>query len=326
MKILLASPIHADALHALQQNHECVLAYDAPADVLKEKIQGCDALIFRSGVKITAEVMEQSPNLRLCLRAGSGMDNIDVNYVQQHGIRVRRIPGPGAKAVSELAFALMLGLARNIRAADRKWRAGEWAKHELTGWLLTGKTLGIVGAGNIGARTGAMGAAWGMKVLGCVEHPSPRRAEDLAQKGIELVSFEEVLSRSDFVSLHVPKTSTTANLIDAEALDRMKPGAFLINMARGGVVDEQALVDALERGKLRGAALDVHAKEGNGNISPLARFDNVLLTPHIGAGTFDSQREIGEIIVAQVAAFTQEEALPQSSNGMTLETLIQVVG
>ena len=308
MKILLASPIHKDALEELSKNHTVVAAYDAGPDELKAKIEGCDALIFRSGVKITADVMSHAPNLRLILRAGSGIDNIDLDYVVQNGIQLFRIPGPGAKAVAELAFALMLSLARNVRQADNLLRQGHWAKHKMTGYLLTGKVLGVVGTGNIGSRVGQLGSAWGMQVIGCVEHYTEERAKEQLTHGIRLMSFDEVIAQSDFISLHVPKTPTTTHMINAETIRRMKPGAFLVNLARGGVVDEQALYQAMAAGHLAGAAMDVHEAEGEGKISPLAALDNVLLTPHIGAGTYDSQREIGEIMVARVNAFVAEEA------------------
>jgi D-3-phosphoglycerate dehydrogenase / 2-oxoglutarate reductase len=325
MKILLASPIHADALETLREKHEVVMAYDAPADVLREKIVGCDVLIFRSGVKITADVMAQSPNLRLILRAGSGYDNIDIDYVLRNGIRLVRIPGPGAKAVAEMAFAMMLNLARNIHQADEQWRAGHWVKHEMTGYLLTGKTLGIVGAGNIGSRTGMLGAAWGMKVLGVTAHYSEERAVELGHKGINLTTFDSLLAESDFVCLHVPKTPETTNLMNAKTLSCMKRGAYLINLARGGVVDELALFDALMSGHIGGAALDVHANEGEGKISPLSGLKNVILTPHIGAGTYDSQREIGDIAIAKIEEFEQAEALT-APNGRFHYTTIEVVG
>jgi D-3-phosphoglycerate dehydrogenase len=303
MKIIIASSIHKDAIDKLREQHDVVCAFNAKDDVLKKEIKDRDALIFRSGVQITAEVMACAPDLKLIIRAGSGVDNIDLEYVRRKQIHFVRIPGPGAKAVAELSFALMLALSRNVMEADRLTRQGIWAKHEMTGYLLTGKILGIVGAGNIGSRVGSLGAAWGMKVLGCVEHPSPVVAMRLQEMGINLTDMDHVLSESDFVSIHVPLKDSTRNLVDAEALAKMKPGSVLINLARGGVVDESALVKALERGHLRGAALDVHQSEGNGKISPLADFKNVILTPHIGAGTFDSQREIGEIVIESINSF-----------------------
>lgn len=323
MKILLASPIHKDALAELLEQHEVVEAYDAPQDVLKSRIPGCHVLIFRSGVKITADIMAQSPELGFIIRAGSGIDNIDLDYVLQNNIRLVRIPGPGAKAVAEMAFALMLNLARNVRTADELLRQGHWAKHHMTGYLLTGKVLGIVGAGNIGTRVGQLGAAWGMTVLGCVETYQPERAEKLSRIGIRLTTFDEVISSGDFVSLHVPKTPATTHMINAETIARMKQGAYLINLARGGVVDEQAVYQALVTGHLNGAALDVHEQEGEGKISPLASLKNAILTPHIGAGTFDSQREIGEIALAKIREFQEELVRPQNGR---VRAVVEVIG
>jgi D-3-phosphoglycerate dehydrogenase / 2-oxoglutarate reductase len=325
MKILLASPIHADAFAWLRERHEIVEAYDAPQDVLKAVIPGCHILIFRSGVMITREIMAQAPMLNLIIRAGSGIDNIDLDYVIENNIRLVRIPGPGAKAVAEMAFTLMLNLARNIRTADELLRQGHWAKHQMTGYLLTGKVLGIVGTGNIGTRVGQLGAAWGMKVIGCEETYKRERAEQLSQLGIQTTTFAEVISTSDFVCLHVPKTPATTHMINAETIACMKQGAYLVNLARGGVVDEQALYQALISGHLGGAALDVHEKEGEGKISPLAALPNVILTPHIGAGTFDSQREIGEIAVAKIREFEEEMSVSPLS-GRVLARAIEVIG
>jgi D-3-phosphoglycerate dehydrogenase len=322
MKILIASSIDPQAIAKLKEQHDVVCAFNAKEEDLKSLIGDRDVLIFRSGVQITAEVMESAPDLRLILRAGSGIDNIDVEYVKRKGLRLVRIPGPGAKAVAEMSFALMLALARNVLEADLLTRQGHWAKHQMTGYLLTGKTLGIVGAGNIGTRVGRLGAAWGMEVIGCVEHPSSEAAVKLWENGIQLANMDEVLANSDFVSLHVPLKDSTRHLIDAQALAKMKAGAFLINLARGGVVDEAALYDALRNGHLRGAALDVHASEGNGMISPLAGFKNVILTPHIGAGTFDSQREIGEIVLETIESHQAAEmAIPHKTSKLSSDVI-----
>ena len=265
---------------------------------------GTEILIFRSGVKITASVLEAgAPDLWLLLRAGSGSDNIDLDYVTRHGLRLERVPGPGAKAVAELAFSLMLCLARNVLRADRKLRHGTWAKYEMTGYLLTGKTLGIIGAGNIGTQVGQRGIAWGMRAIGCSEQHTPAEGRRLQEFGIQMRKFDEVLSESDFVSVHVPLNEKTRNLIGQEEIARMKPGAYLINLARGGVIDEVAVREALVSGHLAGAGFDVHAREGSSFHSPLAELDNAVLTPHIGASTHDSQREIGEIICEYVASY-----------------------
>jgi len=316
MKILIASSIYSQAIEKLRERHDVVCAFNAKEDELKTHIRDREVLIFRSGVQITEDVMASAPELKLILRAGSGVDNIDLDYVNRNGLTLVRIPGPGAKAVAEMSLALMLSLARNVLEADRLTRQGIWAKHELTGYLLTGKVLGIVGAGNIGSRVGQLGHAWGMEVLGCVEHPSAEAAERLLEKGIRIAGIGEVLSKSDFISIHVPLKESTRKLIDAQALSLMRPGAYLINLARGGVVDELALYDALVSKRLRGAALDVHESEGNGKISPLAALPNVILTPHIGAGTFDSQREIGEIVIQTIDSYVNgryEEHQPESA-------------
>ena len=297
MKILIASSIYPDAIERLREDHDVVCAFNAKEDVLKEVIVDREVVILRSGVQITSEVMACAPDLKLLLRAGSGFDNIDVDYVNKHGLRLIRIPGPGAKAVAEMSFTFMLALARNLLEADRLTRQGHWAKTRLVGELLTGKRLGIVGAGNIGTQVGKLGVAWGMEAIGCVEPATPEEAERLRAEGIRMTDFNEVLSTSDFISIHVPLNDFTRNLINTQEFAMVKPGAYLINLARGGVVNEQALYDALTEGRLSGAGVDVHENEGEGKVSPLAGLPNVILTPHIGAGTIDSQREIGDIVI-----------------------------
>jgi phosphoglycerate dehydrogenase-like enzyme len=198
----------------------------------------------------------------------------------------------------------MLALARQLLVADRGMRDGRWLKSELTGYLLKGKTLGVIGLGNIGTRVAEMGVAWGMRAMGCVEHPSPERAGAFRDRGIELVDCQTVLAEADFVSVHVPLKPENHHLLDATALAEMKRGAFLVNIARGGVVDEAALCRELsDGGRLAGAALDVHEREGDGPPSPLARLPNVVLTPHIGATTVDSQREIGREVIRIVDSY-----------------------
>lgn len=309
MKILIVSSIYPDAIETLREDHDVVCVFNANDAEFKEAIVDREAVIMRSGVQLTADVMNCAPDLKLILRAGSGFDNIDVNHVDEVGLRLIRIPGPGAKAVAEMSFAFMLALARNIMEADRLTRQGHWAKHQLTGELLTGKRLGIVGAGNIGTRVGQLGVAWGMEAIGCVEPATPEEAARLQAEGIRMTDFEEVISTSDFISIHVPLSEQTRDLVDAEELAMMKEGAYLVNLARGGVVNEHALHNALTSGHLAGAGVDVHANEGEGKISPLADLPNVILTPHIGAGTIDSQREIGEIIIETVTAFEVEQAM-----------------
>ena len=309
MKVLIASKIDPEAIKKLQETHEVVCAFAADKETLKSAIQGCDVLIFRSGVDISGEVMAAAPTLKLLIRGGSGTDNLDLDYINRQGLRLVRIPGPGAKSVAELTFAFFLALARKVLEADRLTRQGHWAKSEMSGYLLTSKTLGVLGAGNIGGWVAHMGAVWGMNVLACVEHPSPARKLGFERAGIELTTRERILAEADFISIHVPLKPDTRDFIDKDEIALMKKTAYLVNMARGGVVNEAALRDALAEGRISGAALDVHQAEGEGKISPLAEFKNVILTPHIGASTFDSQKEIGRIILETMDAFVAEHAI-----------------
>jgi phosphoglycerate dehydrogenase-like enzyme len=289
----------------LREHHNVVCAVGAAEDELMNLVADREVLIFRSGVSITAEVMACAPRLQLLIRAGSGLDNVDTGYIRDRGLKLVRIAEPGARAVAELAFGLMLALARQILEADRLLRSGRWAKHQLHGFLLQGKQLGIIGVGNIGTVAGQMGVSWGMQVVGCVEHPSAARSAELGEKQIRLTDLGEVLAVADYACVFVPLKESTRYLIGAAELARMKPGAFLINMARGEVVDEEALCKALQaKDGLAGAALDVHKHEGENLISPLAGLPNVILTPHIGAMTIDTQREIGRRIIEIINDFS----------------------
>ena len=303
MRILLASSIDPGAIEALERDHDVVRAFNAPEEQLAELIQDREVVIFRSGVMISATVLDAARDLRLLLRAGSGLDNIDVDHALARGVRIARVPGSSAQPVAELTFALLLSLARKVTLADRLLREGHWPKSQLGGPLLAGKTLGIIGAGRIGSRVGEMGAAWGMRAIGCVANGGAAVAGSLAQRGVTLTDFDTVVAESDFLCLHLPLDERTHHIIDASVLSRMKDGSFLVNMARGGVVDEKALsAELTEGGRLLGAALDVHEVEGEGVLSPLADLPNVVLTPHIGAMAWDAQRLIGERVLELLEA------------------------
>ncbi|MGH3944081.1 MAG: NAD(P)-dependent oxidoreductase, partial [Pseudonocardiaceae bacterium] len=230
----------------------------------------------------------------------------------RRNVEVVRVPGSSAQPVAEFTFALLLSLVRKVALADRQLRQGHWPKAALGGPLLTGKTLGIVGAGRIGSRVGEMGAAWGMRVIGCVADSAPVTRAGLAARGIMVASFDTVVAEADFLSLHVPLDEATRHLIDARVLSHLKRGSYLINVARGGVVDEAALYPELTEGdRLVGAALDVHEREGEGTRSPFADLPNVVLTPHIGAMALDSQRLIGQRVVELVSAYQQGRLLEE---------------
>ncbi len=303
MKILIASSIDPDAITALEQEHDVIRAFNADTEHLRAAAADREVVVFRSGVQLSEHVLDGAPNLQLLLRAGSGLDNVDIAAATRRGVEVVRVPGSSAQPVAEFTFALLLCLVRKVAMADRLLRQGHWPKAQLSGPLLTGKTLGIVGAGRIGSRVGQLGAAWGMRVIGCVAGPTPAAQARLAARGIMLASFDTVVAEADFLCLHVPLDEVTRHMIDARLLSQMKRGSYLINVARGGVVDEAALYPALtEGGRLAGAALDVHEREGEGTQSPFADLPNVVLTPHIGAMALDSQRLIGERVVELVSA------------------------
>ncbi len=299
-EVLLASRIDAAATAELASRHRLRCEYSADSASLQEAVRDAEVAVLRSGPIFDRQVLSQASRLQLMIRAGSGTDNIDLGYLEERAIRLLRIPEPGARAVAELAFGLMLGLARRVVEADGLSQKGIWAKADLEGVLLRGKTLGIVGAGNIGAQIGRLGAAWGMRSIGCVSAPCEEERIRLHRADIEMLSFETVVQTADFLSINVPLSASTRGLINRDVIASMKPGSFLVNLARGGVVDEAALRVALLDGRLRGAALDVHEKEGKEFASPLAGMPRVILTPHIGAMAADAQKEIGDRIVAAV--------------------------
>jgi phosphoglycerate dehydrogenase-like enzyme len=317
-RILIASQIAPTALAALQAEHDVRLAIGASEEALAEAAADREAIVFRSGVSIGPGALA-APDLRLLVRAGSGLDNLDLDTVRARGIELVRIPGPGAQAVAELTLGLMIALARQVVRADRSLREAHWIKSELVGYNLRDKQLGIVGMGSIGSRVAQLGRAWGMHPVGVVEHPSTERARRFEAEGLRLTTLEEVLATGDFISIHTPLNDATRGLIGRAELAKVKPGAFLVNIARGGVVDEAALAEALEPGgPLRGAALDVHVAEGEGKRSPLADLPNVILTPHIGAQTVDAQEEIGREVVAIFAARAGSGSSPSTGSDAPL--------
>ena len=265
-----------------------------------------DALVVRGRTAVSSEVLAAaSPRLRVVGRAGAGLDNIDLQAARQHGVIVVNAPGAGTAAVAELTLALMLALARQIPLAHTSLQRGEWRKAELSGVQLQGKTLGVIGVGRIGSTVAGMATALGMRVLG----HDPNLAEaTLRERGVEPVDLEALLARSDFISLHVPLNEQTHGMIDAARLAHTKPGAFLINTARGGVVDESALLQALESGRLAGVALDVFGREPPGR-DPLLQHPAVVATPHLGAQTAEAQQQAGLDIASEVLAALRGDPL-----------------
>jgi D-3-phosphoglycerate dehydrogenase len=271
-----------------------------------EALSESDALIVRGRTKVTAEVIRSAgPSLKVVARAGVGVDNIDLESARARGITVVNAPEAATVAVAELTLGLMLALARQIPTADAGLRRAEWRKAELHGSELSGKTLGIIGVGRIGAAVASRAAAFGMRVLG---HDPLLSVGELQRRGTEPLSFDALLAQSDYVCLHLPLTDETRGLIGRETLRKFKPGARLISAARGGIVDEAAVLEALEAGHLAGVALDVYAEEPPGEL-PLRRHPNVVLTPHIGAQTREAQSKAALDIAGEVLAALRGEPL-----------------
>jgi len=271
-----------------------------------EALAESDALIVRGRTKVTSAVIEAAgPRLKVVGRAGVGVDNIDLESARACGITVVNAPEAATVAVAELTLGLMLALARQIPTADAGLRRAEWRKAELHGSELSGKTLGIIGVGRIGAVVASRAAAFGMRVLG---HDPLLSDAELQRRGTEPLGFDALLGKSDYICLHLPLTDETRGLIGRETLQRFKPGARLISAARGGIVDEAAVLEALEAGQLAGVALDVYAEEPPGAL-PLRRHPNVVLTPHIGAQTQEAQSKAALDIAGEVLAALRGEPL-----------------
>jgi D-3-phosphoglycerate dehydrogenase len=241
---------------------------------------------IRSASKVTAAVLANPGKLKIIGRAGVGVDNIDVKAATEKGVLVINTPQGNAAAAAELAIGLMFALARKIPGADASMKRGEWEKKKFMGVEIAGKTLGVVGLGNIGRNAASRGVGLGMNVIGYDPFP-PKELP----AGVKLVSLDDVVTKSDFVTLHVPLTDGTKNLFNADTFAKMKKGSYLINCARGGIVDERAVLGALESGQLAGAALDVFGKEPP-VPAPLFNHDNVIFTPHLGASSKEAQEKV----------------------------------
>ncbi len=285
MRILVAEPLAREGIELLRTRHEVDEQIGRSPDELRALIPDYDAIVVRSGVKVDAALIEAGAKLAVIARAGVGVDNVDVAAATRAGITVVNAPTGNTIAAAELTIGLLFAVARRIAAADASIRRGEWARSKLTGVELTGRTMGIVGFGKIGQAVAARATGLSMRVV--VSDPF-LTAEGAAQHGVELVELPALLATVDVVSLHVPLTRTTRGLIGAAQIATMRRSAILLNDARGGVVDEAALADALREGRLAGAGIDVFETEPPVG-SPLLDAPNSVLTPHLGASTAEAQ-------------------------------------
>ncbi len=292
-KLLICDPVAPDALEALRELGVTVDEQtDITTDALKDVIADYDAIVVRSRTKVRAPLLEDPGQLKAIIRGGVGLDNIDVDVARAKGVKVLNTPRASSNGVAELVLSLMFALARHTTQADASMKAGRWDKKKLKGTELAGKTLGIVGYGRIGKLLGQKVKALGMTVV----------AYDPYIEHDDLVPLDDLFKNADYVSLHIPHTEETHNFINAERLAAMKQGAYLLNAARGGTVDEAALYEALQTGHLAGAALDVYSEEPPESeaLRALIALPQLIATPHIGAATGESQQRVGDEIVALV--------------------------
>jgi D-3-phosphoglycerate dehydrogenase len=302
-RILVTEKLDPRAIALLEgAGHEVVLTLGVQGADLVRALEGCDALLVRGATKVTGDVLRAAPTLRAVARAGTGVDNIDIAVARERSIQVFNAPAANAISVAELTFGLLLAFERHVAAASADLREGRWEKSRYMGRELSGKTLGLLGVGRIGREVATRARAFGMNV----EAHDPELPEWPA--GFEWVSrrtLDEMLPGIDYLSLHVPLTPATRGRIGARELALMKSSAVIVNCARGGVIDEEALDRALRSGRLRGAALDVFANEPPGRLA-LLELPNVIGTPHLGASTAEAQARAGieaaERIVEALAA------------------------
>ncbi|MBP6086745.1 MAG: hydroxyacid dehydrogenase [Pelolinea sp.] len=304
-RIILTDGLDDVGKSILEKEAEVVDRKGISAEDLKEELKDYDAIIVRSRTKMTRELIESAPNLKVIGRCGVGVDNIDIDAAGERGIIVVNAPSATTESVAELTMGLIFALARQITRADASMKNGKWPKNEFMGVELYGKTLGIIGFGRIGSTVGQMAAAIGMRINACCDFSIP---ETIRIIGGELLMIDEIIERSDFITIHTPLTEKTKGMINAETINRMKDGVYLVCTARGGIVDENALLEALKSGKVAGAALDVFEKEPPKNME-LISHPNLIATPHIAGQTSEAQRRASVDISKEVLAALKNEKL-----------------
>ena len=301
MKVLVCDKTEKECIEQMRAAGVTVdTNFEITPDALMTVLPAYDAVVVRSRTKVRQPLIDACPNLKLIVRGGVGLDTIDVDYARNKGITVKNTPLASSASVAELAIGYLFMLARSLYKATASMKATKWDKKAFEGDEIAGKTLGIIGLGNIGSETAKRAQLLGMNVI----------AYDPSAKllfGVRLVSLEELLKASDYISLHLPKTKESANMIGAEQFAMMKPGVRIINCARGGIINEDALYDALVSGKVAGAALDVFAEEPPTDWK-LLTLENVIGSPHIGAATKEAQNRVGAEVAQIVIEFAKSFA------------------
>jgi len=308
--VLIADKLAESTVAALGDQVEVRWVDGPDRPKLLAAVPEADALLVRSATTVDAEVLDAAPKLKIVARAGVGLDNVDVKTATERGVLVVNAPTSNIHSAAEHALALLLSAARQIPAADASLREHAWKRSSFSGTEIFGKTVGVVGLGRIGQLVAQRLAAFEAHIVAYDPYVSAARA---AQLGIELLSLDELLGRADFISVHLPKTPETAGLIDKDALAKTKPGVIIVNAARGGLVDEAALADAVASGHVRAAGLDVYSKEPCTD-SPLFELPEVVVTPHLGASTEEAQDRAGTDVAASVKLALAGEFVPDAVN------------
>lgn len=299
-KILVSDQISEKGLELLRQEIEVDYLPGLSKEEILKRIAGYEALMVRSGTKVTRDIIEAGTNLKIIGRAGVGVDNIDVEAATERGIVVVNSPGGNTRAAAEHTIALMLALARNIPQAHMSLKQGEWKRNKFMGMEVYGKTLGIIGLGRIGREVAKRAQGLGMEVIAYDPYISEESAERIS---VQLVDLPTLLQKADIVTVHTPLTKETKHLIGEEELKTMKKGAKIINTARGGIVDELALAKAIEEGIIKGAAIDVFEQEPPPPEHPLFKLEQVIVTPHLGASTVEAQEYVAVDVAEQIVNF-----------------------
>ncbi len=298
MRVLVADPLADEAIQELKGvGLEVEDLSGLPKEELINKVTDFDIMTVRSATKVRSDMIDKMQNMKLIVRGGVGLDNIDVEYAKSKGIEVKNTPAASSASVAELVLAHMFALSRHIVRGTRGISEGQWEKKKLKGVELAGKTLGIIGLGRIGQELGKRALALGMNVLGYDPY-----VKDIER--VESVELDKLIREADYISVHTPLTDETRHFIGDNEFEKMKDGVVLVNCARGGVLDEDALLRALKNGKVRGAGLDVFEQEPPSR-SELLKLPNVTFTPHIGASTKEAQARIGKEVVDIIKEFAK---------------------
>ncbi len=325
MKVLISDNLHKAGVDILDQhpNIEVDFKPGLSPEELKKSVKDVDGLAIRGATKVTAKLINHAPRLKVIGRAGTGLDNVDIQAASKRGIVVMNTPGGNTITTAEHAISLMLAMARNIPQATQSMRDGMWDKKKYQGTEIFNKTLGIIGLGRIGRVVAERALGLKMRVIGYDPFITKEMVSSL---GVEVVSLDELLARSDFITIHTPKTKETTKLLGRKAFHKMKPGIRLVNCARGGIVDEAALYEALEEGKVAAAALDVFETEPPPAEFPLRTLPNVICTPHLGASTEEAQANVSMAICEQILEYLLDGTIMNAVNAPSVsrEALVQL--